>query len=37
VIILDFKDVPATTLFAVAAVILALGGAYWLMRKSADG
>jgi uncharacterized membrane protein (DUF373 family) len=37
VIILDFKDVPAMTLFAVAAVILALGGAYWLMRKSADG
>ena len=37
VIILDFKDVPATTLFAVAAVILALGVAYWLMRKSADG
>jgi uncharacterized membrane protein (DUF373 family) len=37
VITLDVKDVPAMTLFAVAAVILALAGAYWLMRKSAHG
>lgn len=37
VITLDVKDVPAMTLFAVAAVILALAGAYWLMRKSVDG
>jgi len=34
VITLDIKELPATTLIAVAAVIVALAAAYWLMRRS---
>ncbi len=34
VITLDVKAPPATTLFGVASMRLALAAAYWLMRKS---
>jgi uncharacterized membrane protein (DUF373 family) len=34
VITLDVKEVPPATLFGVAAVLLALAAAYWLMRRS---
>ncbi len=34
VITLDSNELPATTLIAVAAVIVALAAAYWLMRRS---
>ncbi len=35
-IILDTKAMPANTIFALAAVMLALGLVYWLMRERDD-
>jgi uncharacterized membrane protein (DUF373 family) len=37
VITLDVKDLAAPTLFAVAALILALAASYWLMRRALRG
>ena len=34
VITLEVKDLAAPTLFAIAALILALAASYWLMRKA---
>ena len=36
-ITLDLKTVPPATMLAVAGLVGALAGAYWLMRKSARG
>lgn len=33
-IILDLKDVPAPTLLAIAAILLALAGGYYLTKGS---
>jgi uncharacterized membrane protein (DUF373 family) len=37
VITLDLKTAPPVTLLAVAGLVGALAGAYWLMRKSVHG
>jgi len=34
-VILDIKETPAETIFALAAVVLALGCVYWLIRSRA--
>ncbi|PYM70522.1 MAG: hypothetical protein DME10_19665 [Candidatus Rokuibacteriota bacterium] len=36
-ITLDLKTVPPATVLAVAGLVGALAGAYWLMRKSVRG
>jgi uncharacterized membrane protein (DUF373 family) len=37
VILLDFKDLPALTLLAIAGLILALSGGYALLRRALSG
>lgn len=34
VIILDMKELPALTLFGIAALVLSLSTSYWLMKKT---